>query len=132
MPLTKKELKTRSKTWLTSGILTSIKNKNKIYNKVCKAEDQARKQHLHEKFKIYRNSLANLTRQSKQNYYKKYLEENKTNFIKVWKGIKEIILINKSNKTQPTYLKIENKNINNKKISEEFNSLFGTIAEKID
>ena len=129
--MTKNELKTRSNTWLTSGILTSIQNKNKICNKVCKAEDQARKQHLHEKFKIYRNSLANLTRQSKQNYYKKYLEENKTNFIKVWKGIKEIILINKSNKTQPTYLKIENKNINKKKISEEFNSLFGTIAEKL-
>ena len=91
--MTKNELKTRSKTWLTSGILTSIQNKNKICNKVCKAEEQARKQHLHEKFKIYRNSLANLTRQSKQNYYKKYLEENKTNFIKVWKGIKDKVQI---------------------------------------
>ena len=27
-PMTKKELKTRSKPWLTSGILTSVKNKN--------------------------------------------------------------------------------------------------------
>ena len=31
-PMAKKELKTRSKPWLTSDILTSIKNKNKIYN----------------------------------------------------------------------------------------------------
>ena len=113
--MTKNELKTRSKTWLTSGILTSIQNKNKICNKVCKAEDQARKQHLHEKFKIYRNSLANLTRQSKQNYYKKYFKENKKNLIKVWKGINEIILIKKPNKTQATCLKIGNKNIINKK-----------------
>ena len=113
--------------------MTSIKNKNKIYNKFCKAKDQEREQHLQEKFKIYWNSLANLTRKSKHNYYKKYFEENKTNLIKVWKGIKEVILINKSNKTQPTCLKIGNKNINiKKKISEESNNFFGTIAEKID
>ena len=79
--MTKKELKTRSKPWLTSGILTSVKNKHKIYNKFCKAKDQTRKQHLQEKFKTYRNSLANSTRQSKQNYYKKHFEENKTNLI---------------------------------------------------
>ena len=66
-------------------------------------------------FKIYRNLLANLTRPNKQYYYKKYFEENKTNLIKVWKGVKEVIVINKSNKTQPTCLKIGNKNINNKK-----------------
>ena len=38
--MTKKELKTRSKPWLTSGILTSIKNKNEKYNKFCKVKDQ--------------------------------------------------------------------------------------------
>ena len=115
----KKNYKIRSKPWLSSGILTSIKNKNKIYNKFCKAKDQEREQHLQEKFKIYWNSLANLTRKSKHNYYKKYFEENKTNLIKVWKGIKEVILINKSNKTQPTCLKIWNKNINIKKRSQK-------------
>ena len=36
--MTKKELKTRSKPWLTSGIWTLVKNKNKIYNKFCKAK----------------------------------------------------------------------------------------------
>ena len=50
-PMTKKKLKARSKPWLKSGILTSIKNKNEIYNKFCKAKDQTRKQHLHEKLK---------------------------------------------------------------------------------
>ena len=80
-----------------------------------KQKDQARKYHLHEKFEFHRNSFANLTRQSKQNYYKKYFKESKTNLIKVWKRIKEIILINKSNQMQPTCLKIGNKNINNKK-----------------
>ena len=45
------------------------------------------KRQLHGKFKTYRNSLANLTRQSKGNCYKKHFEENKKNLIKVWKGI---------------------------------------------
>ena len=103
-PITKKELNTKSNPWLTGGILTSVKNENKIYNKFYKANDQTRKQLLHEKFKSYSNSLVNLTRESKENYYKKYFEENKTNLIKVWKGIKETILINKSNKTQPTWV----------------------------
>ena len=69
------------------------------------------------KIKTYRNSLGNLTGQRKQNYYKNYFEENNTNLIKVWKCIKEIICINKSNKTQPTHLKIRDKIINQKKNS---------------
>ena len=96
--MTKKELKTRSKSWLTGGILTSVKKTNKIYNKFCKVKDQTRKQH-HQIFKTFRNSLVNLTIKYQENSYKKDFEGNKTNMIKVWKGIKEIILINKYNKT---------------------------------
>ena len=36
---TKKEIETKSKRWITTGILTSIRNKNKIYYKFCKAKD---------------------------------------------------------------------------------------------
>ena len=34
-----------------------------------------KKQHIHEKLKTYKNSLANLTKQSKQNYYKKHFKK---------------------------------------------------------
>ena len=89
----KKEIKTKSKPWVTTGILISIRNKNKIYNKFCKAKYQKRKDLLHQQFKNYRNILSNLTKKSKENYYKEYFQENKNNLIKVWKGIKDIILI---------------------------------------
>ena len=87
-----------------------LKTKTKcIINFVHKAKDQTRKQNLHEKFKTFRNSLANLIREGNKNYYEKHFDEDKTNVIKVWKGIKEVILINKSNKTQPTCLKTGDK-----------------------
>ena len=77
-------------------MLTSIRNKNKIYNKFCKAKDQERKDSLYQQFKNYRNILSNLTKKSKENYYKEYFQENKNNFIKAWQGIKDIILIKKT------------------------------------
>ena len=95
--------------------MTSIQNKNNIYiyiyiyNKFCKAKDQKRKDLLHQQFKNYRNILSNLTKKSKENYYKEYFQENKNNLIKVWKGIKDIILIKKHNRVQPTFLKINDR-----------------------
>ena len=47
---------------------------------------------------MYKNLLTNITKKSKENYYKQYFKDNKNNLIKVWKGIKEIILIKKTNK----------------------------------
>ena len=74
-----------------------------------------------------------MTKKSKENYYKEYFQENKNNLIKVWKRIKYIILIKKQNRVQPTFLKIDDRlSTNNKKIADEFNNFFGTIAQKID
>ena len=43
--LTKREIKTKSKPWLTTGILKSILHiKNKIYNKFYKVKDNHRKE----------------------------------------------------------------------------------------
>ena len=131
--ITKKEIKTKSKPWTTTGILISIQNKHKTYYKFCKAKDQEQKDLLYQKFKNYRDILWNLTNKSKENYYKEHFQENKNNLIKVCQGIKDIILIKKHNQVQPTFLKIYDKlATNNKKIGEEFNIFFETIAQKID
>ena len=50
--ITKKMQKTYSKPWLTKDILTSIKNKNKIYKKFCKAKDPSSRELLHHQFKV--------------------------------------------------------------------------------
>ena len=41
--LTKAELKLKSKPWLTRGIMTSIKNKNKISKKFIKVKNSTEK-----------------------------------------------------------------------------------------
>ena len=38
--LTKAELKLKSKPWLTRGIMTSVKKKNKIYKKIIQLKTQ--------------------------------------------------------------------------------------------
>ena len=100
--ITKKEIKTKSKPWITTGILTSIRSKNKIYNKFWKAKDRKRKKDLlHQQFKNYRNILSNLTKKSKENYYKEYFQENKSNLIKVWKGMNLKLQFGLKMHTQP-------------------------------
>ena len=64
--LTKREIKTKSKPWLTTDILTSINTKNKIYNKFWKAKDKQRKELLYQRFKTYRNLLSNLPKKVKK------------------------------------------------------------------
>ena len=49
------------------------------------------KQILFNDYKTYRNSIVELTKKSKLNYYKNYFSQNSNNLRKVWKGIKGII-----------------------------------------
>ena len=86
--VTKKDMKTQSKQWITKGILTSIRKKAQIHSKLLKSKDQTRKEALNREYKIYKNRLTNITKKSKENYYKQYVIDNKNNLINVWKGFK--------------------------------------------
>ena len=88
--MTSKETKLQNKPWISQEILKNINKKNKLYHKFCKAKDPARKEKLHEEFKVLRNTVTNSLRESKENYYRKYFENNKLSFRKTWNGIKEI------------------------------------------
>ena len=101
-------MKTQSKSWITKGIVTSIRKKAKIHSKLLKVKDQTRKEALNQEYKIYKNLLTNITKKSKENYQKQYFIDNKNNLINVWKGIKEIILIKKK-KRKKTHISIASK-----------------------
>ena len=74
--LAKAQSKLKSKPWLTRGIMTSIKKKNKIYKKFIKAKNSTEKNILYE-FKNYRNLITKLRRISKARHYHHYFTDHK-------------------------------------------------------
>lgn len=50
------------KPWKSRAIRKSIKTRNKIHKHYCKENRSAKKEFLHERFKIYRNRIAVLTK----------------------------------------------------------------------
>ena len=96
--MTNKEMKLRDKPWITSGILKSIKIKDSTHKKYIKAKNaetnlflKFKSYNLFLKFKSYRNSVSNLLKLSKKNYYTEYFKpsSNINNIKGTWKGIKE-------------------------------------------
>ena len=97
--LTTQEKKLCLKPWITTGILTSIKTKNRIYRKFLCTKNATTKQQLHNHFKYYWNNLTKITKASKALHYKEFFEDNKGNLWKTWEGSREIINISKKKET---------------------------------
>ena len=87
------EMKLLSKPWITHGIMTSIKNKGKIYKKLLKSKICQQKERLYNEFKRYRNNINILLEILKQITIK-ISSKNKQNMLKTCEGIKSIIHIN--------------------------------------
>ena len=66
-----------SKPWITRGIKTSMKKKDKFYKQMIKAKNRQQKLIKLESYKKYRNKIIELIRQSKQTYYQHHFEQNK-------------------------------------------------------
>jgi hypothetical protein len=118
---TKKATKSLSKPWITNGIITSIKIKNKLHKKFIKCRNENLKLQYFQKIKYYRNQISNLLRYSKKTYYSTYFNQNLNNLKNTWKGIKSIISIKSKNSNNIDSLNINNKTIINKKIISRVN-----------
>ena len=70
--LTKRQIKTKMKPWITNGILNSISKRDFYLRKFIKAKTPESKAKFHTSFKTYRNMIVTLCRQSKLNHYTKY------------------------------------------------------------
>ena len=85
-PLSKADQKKKLKLWITKGLLTSIKKKNHIYEKFCRANNDQNKHTLHEEFKKYCNTILKLTKINKFKHYQTFFSEHKKNFRKNMRG----------------------------------------------
>ena len=94
------------KPWLTSGLKTSIKEKNGLYI------IQEKKPYLYNKvkYKNFRNKLNNILPKAECKHYNILFNDNKNNLVKSWSLIKEIINKHKSQKSQKSLL-MTNRNV---------------------
>ena len=82
-------------------------------------------------YKIYRDKINHLIRNSKSNYYKKYFNDYEQNGKKIWKGIK-LISEKRGNKSQNINLYGNGQFITNQQqVADKFNNFFTTIGEKL-
>ena len=88
--LTQKEQGLKNRPWITSGILTSMKKRDKLYKDLTLEKDPIRRTEISLSYKQHRNEIVNLIRISKNDYYKNYFEEHRTNMKKTWDGIRSV------------------------------------------
>ena len=103
-----------------------------MYKKLCRAKDPKRKEELHKIYKAYKNHVTNLSRRSKESYFKNLFEENKKNTYKIWQEIKILININTQTNYAPICLQTKDSIVTDSKvIANEFNN-FNSTASNID
>ena len=126
--LTRKEVKSLAKPWVTEGIKKSIKLKQKLYQNYLKSGSS----YYLTKYRYYRNRISFLIKQSKQNYYYDYFKLNDKNIKNIWTGIKQIITLKSKGVNQITNIVDGNQTFTNpKEIASAFNKFFSSIGEKL-
>ena len=124
--LSRREIKLKSKPWISNALRKSIKINNNCYKKYLKTKSP----YYHTKFKLYRNKLNHLLKISKKQYYNK-------NFFKngkwIWKGIKQLV------KFKPQFSQRLIKIIDNnseitepKLVANAFNNYFANIGKNLE
>ena len=114
--------------------MNSISKRDTLYKKwrvtrtkLCTSGDP----HLYEEYRKYRNMLSNLIKKAKQSYYTHKFENSAGDLKRTWSAINE--LRGKTKTSSPTYLKVDNCIITDKKtIANKFNRYFCSSAEKLN
>ena len=117
--------------WLTSGILTSIKTRDKLHYKLTKEIITNKRIKLTTKYKTYQRVLKQIINIYKNKYWKDKFEEAKSDSKTTWKLINQ--LINKPIRTPkfPESFNPNSNTSNNNNIANEFNMYFSNIGKTL-
>lgn len=130
--LTKRQIKTQQKPWITSAIIKSMSKRDFYFRKFTKAKDPDSKSEFRQLFKRYRNMIVSLCRQSKTNHYTNYFNLFSNNMHKIWEGVRSIISTKPSKSNIPTSIRVDGKlETNQIDIANSFNDFFTSIANSI-
>ena len=118
----------KDKKWMTSGLRTSIKHKNKLYRRLLRKPNEINKV----VYKEYKNKLTTLIRKCEKDYYSQLLHDAKNDVRSIWRIYSQFM--NGTNKKSSTIdsLKVNDKVINeNKEKARAFNDYFASIGSKM-
>ena len=77
--MTKKEVKSKFKPWITYGLRNSMRRRDFIYRKFLREKNIIRKNELELQYKLLRNQILNICRVSKKLHFQNYFHENSNN-----------------------------------------------------
>ena len=118
----------KHKPYITKGILTSIRHKNKLFKKYLEHNTAINEIN----YKRFRNKTVNLIRKSEENYHRTLILDNNNNNRKLWKCFGKILNKKKVKHNRITSLVVDSTTTTNQKqIVEEFNSFFSNIGQKL-
>ena len=119
--------KIRREPWLTNGLHRCIKKQKHLYHRQLhkNGTELDRMRYLN-----YRNTLHQLLRRTKENYYRQKCIDFKHNTSKLWKMVNRIISKENDKTNCIEYLRIENINhYDSKVIAEEFGKYFSSVGK---
>lgn len=115
------------KQWISSGLVKSINEKNKLYTNLQKDPNN---KNLIDAYKIYKNKLKQLIQKAKKNYFKSLINKNKNSSKALWDCVNDIC-----SKSQPKTI-INNIKLtdgctteNKQEISDAFNQHYSDLGK---
>ena len=126
--LSKREVKIKSKPWITPGLSRSIHAKSNLYKKFIRSKSI----YYRERFKLCRNKLNHLLKISKKQYCNDFFRDCNRDGKKIRKGIREIVNCKPSANERTITIAENGKEITDQKeISSKFNNYFANIGKDI-
>ena len=127
--LSRRQFKIAKNPWITSGILTSIKHRNKLYAMYSKNKCPK----MFASYKKYRNKPTHIKVNVKQNYFE-HVFRSPRNLLDTWKNINQILRKSQLKTTKiPNAVKVDSKTITDPtQICNKLNEHLVTVGEKLD
>ena len=114
--------------WMSTGILTSRKAKEKLFNKKLKDPTYTNI----ESFRDYNNSYKKICRASKHKYFRERFEGATKNIRETWVIVKEVMGTAKKFGNYPSYFNYKGSKLkSNEEIANGFNDFFCGIGENL-
>ena len=127
--------KHKLKSWITKGILKSLKTKDKLFKKMCRLKHINNTTYEFNKIKYdkYKQMLHKVLRAAKQNYWTEQFELNKNNMKTTWKNINYLLNRQNDKSNFPDFfLDSNNSHItNHESIANGFNNFYVNLGPQL-